>query len=112
MRWWMAVTRASIAAAALMADPSRRAIDLGLCRRADVLVISCDVACEAEQNPWSDAGTLRALRLLAKKHGGALQATSENGVATLQASVPMTKPEQNGHGEVVSRTPRTTHGRG
>ncbi len=107
------MTRASIAAAAsLMADPSRRAIDLGICRRADVLVISCDVACEAEQNPWSDAGALRALRLLAKKHGGALQATSENGVATLRASVPMTKPEQNGHGEVVSRTPRTTHGRG
>ncbi|MCI2159124.1 MAG: hypothetical protein LKK35_02090, partial [Olsenella sp.] len=42
----------------------------------------------AEQNPWSDAGALRALRLLAKKHGGALQATSENGVATLRASVP------------------------
>lgn len=87
------MARAAIAAAELEEDPSRRAIDLSLSQRAGMLLVSCDVACDEGQDPWADAAALRSLRLLAEKRGGSLHAGTEGGVATLQAAVPVVKPE-------------------
>lgn len=90
------VVRLSIEAAGTLEDPSRRAIDLGIGQRAGMLLVSCDVACGEEQDPWADAASLRSLRLLAKRLGGSLQIAAEGGVASLRAAVPIDKPKQDG----------------
>ena len=100
------MARAAIAAAELEEDPSRRAIDLSIGQRAEMLLVSCDIACGTNQNPWTDAATLRSLGLLAKRLGGSLQAGADGYEASLRAAVPTDVAASVAAGASTENAPR------
>lgn len=83
------MARLAIAAAALLEDSSRRALNLRISMRASMLLISCDVSYASGADLLSDTTGLRSLKLLAEKNGGSLQAAAGGSVATLEAIMPV-----------------------